>query len=520
MRSSLFYGSLVLALALLGCGPSSPKNNGNGDCNDPSNLQTDPNNCGTCMNKCDSTATCTAGACVPAKCNRGETRACYDGASGTDGVGPCHGGNQTCTDEGYWGTCQGEAIPTAEKCGDQVDNNCNGMTDEDVDADGDGFTNCGGDCCDTALDGCGQPELVNPNAFEAPGNNVDDDCDGHVDNALAACDTGLTSNTTQAMDYAKALDICQTATATDKKWGVISAAWGLTNGSGTPDPMGRSIRPKFGTNVTPKGGMSLAVISTGVAAAKNDKNPDYAGDGAISTDHAGGTSPFPADFVGANGGTLPNAPGCPPPAEDNVDANDPEMLTLKIRVPSNAKSFSMNVNFFSYEFPEYTCSPFNDFFVVLLDSGWNGSPANPTDKNLAFYSAGAGKNYPVGVNLAYGDTGLFTQCMNGKTGCAGKGLPPTIPDAWPQGTISTCKAVTDLAGTGFDVKKSGSCDSNSLNGGGTGWLQTSGNVVGGETITLRIAIWDTSDGSWDSTAVIDNFQWSVTPADPGTIIVN
>jgi hypothetical protein len=168
----------------------------------------------------------------------------------------------------------------------------------------------------------------------------------------------------------------------------------------------------------------------------------------------------------------------------------------------------MNVNFYSYEFPEYTCSPFNDFFVVLLDSKYNGQPANPTDKNLAFYQSGSNK-YPVGVNLAYGNTGLFTECVNGKTGCAGTG---------PAGSINTCKEVTELVGTGFDNPDGADCDSNSLAGGATGWLTTSGNVVGGETITLRIAIWDTSDQSWDSTAVIDNFQWSVLSSNPGTVI--
>ena len=61
------------------------------------------------------------------------------------------------------------------------------------------------------------------------------------------------------------------------------------------------------------------------------------------------------------------------------------MLTLQIRVPSNAHSFKLSTNFFSAEFPEWTCSSFNDFFVVLLDSTYAGDPPNPMDKNLAFY---------------------------------------------------------------------------------------------------------------------------------------
>ena len=34
----------------------------------------------------------------------------------------------------------------------------------------------------------------------------------------------------------------------------------------------------------------------------------------------------------------------------------------------------------------------------------------------------------------------------------------------------------------------------------------------------RIALWDTSDGAYDSVAMIDNFQWSLNPSDPGTVV--
>jgi hypothetical protein len=75
----------------------------------------------------------------------------------------------------------------------------------------------------------------------------------------------------------------------------------------------------------------------------------------------------------------------------------------------------------------------------------------------------------------------------------------------------------ELMGTGFDTSDVG-CGSSNLEGGGTGWLTTTGNVVPGEIITLRIAIWDTSDELLDSLAVIDGFTWSVDTSDPGTVI--
>ena len=57
------------------------------------------------------------------------------------------------------------------------------------------------------------------------------------------------------------------------------------------------------------------------------------------------------------------------------------MLTLKIRAPTNARSFSVRTQFFSAEYPEWVCSEFNDFFVALTDSAAD----NPADGNIAIY---------------------------------------------------------------------------------------------------------------------------------------
>jgi hypothetical protein len=379
------------------------------------------------------------------------------------------------------------------------------------DPDGDGFTRAQGDCCETTSE-CSDPALVNPGAFDVPGNGVDDDCDGKVDEGASACDTGLASNSSSAMDYAKAIELCETTTMADRTWGVIDAKFVLADGTGTPDPAQHSIRPSFGAT-TVRAGQSFAVLSTGHAAATGQTNPSFAAfqDGQLM----GTMSDFPADWYGAHQMTLPNAPNCP--AEDaGTGAQDPVMLELTIRVPTNAGSFKLGVNFLSAEYPEFVCSPYNDFFVVLLDSTYAGSPANPTDKNLATYTSPSMQVYPVGVNLANGDTGLFQQCLNGPTGC-------TVEST--AGNISTCKGNSELVGTGMDPTNPsginldpGYCGSNNQVGGGTGWLVTSGNVVGGEIMKLRIAIWDTSDELLDSVAIIDNFQWQLGTSDPGTVI--
>jgi hypothetical protein len=509
---------LVVAAAT-GCGPDSRSCAGEGvmSCGGACvSIDTHPDHCGTCGNACDEGMGCVDGACIVAEpeCEPGETGTCYDGPGGSNGVGICHGGMRTCTESSLWGDCEDQQVPIAEDCTNGMDENCNGEIDEDRDLDGDGFATCEGDCCDASNEGCDQPELVNPGAFEVDGNELDDDCDTLVDNvADTTCDDGLASDSSNGMHYARAIDLCQTATDEDRRWGVISARLRLADGSGTPAVESRSIRTDFG-GADVQFGEAMAVLSTGRAADRTDTAPNYF---AFQPGRATGTaSDAPDDWLIANGGAFPNAPGCPESAD--TAANDPVMLELTIRVPSNAASFSMGANFFSSEYPEWVCSPFNDMFVVLLDSLWDGDPANPADKNLAIYESPGGDLYPVGVNLAFGDTGLFRQCENGDTGCAGLAV---------DGTTQSCDAINELIGSGFDVKKPSSangpgtpgwCGDNDLTGGGTGWLETRGNVVGGEVITLRIAIWDSTDQAYDSVVLLDNFQWSVQASEPGTSI--
>ncbi|HEY4178992.1 MAG TPA: choice-of-anchor L domain-containing protein [Kofleriaceae bacterium] len=485
------------------CGPSS----GGQSCPgiDNPDFDNDSSNCGRCGNVCTDGFTCQEGRCLVGECRPGESEQCYDGQPPTRDVGECKGGIRDCDDTGRWSPCNGEVVPTGENgdhSHDGKDNNCNGKVDENEDADGDGLTTWDGDCCDSTE--CPNPAQIGLGSFDVAGNGFDDDCNGVIDDTPLLCDQGIASNTQNAMDYAKAIDICQVATMADKKWGVITAALTLTDGMNTPDPEGHSVRPKFGSNLSPQGGVNLAILSSGGASAKNDTMPSFH-DWVSYTHTATNTAAFPADWLAANNGKVPNAPGCPDPL--GSVANDPEMLTLEIRVPTNAKSFRLSTNFYSAEFPEFVCSAFNDFFVVLLDSTYTGTPANPTDKNLAFYTPMSGGHVPVGVNLA--GQGLFTQCKNGDL-CGGLS----------SGTITSCVGVDQLAGTGMDDPDYGCGDTLSAStvGGATGWLVTAGNVTPGEIIKLRIAVWDTSDHAYDSAAVIDGFQWSIDTTNPGTVI--
>src|SRR5262249_50549586 len=193
--------------------------------------------------------------------------------------------------------------PMAEICGNGIDDNCSGTVDEDVDQDHDGFTTCGGDCCDS--NECANPGQVNPGAYDIPGNQVDDDCDGKIDN-VDSCAQAIASDAANPLDFARAIDLCKTTRASDRTWGVLSATWTYTDGTGVADPRGHSVRARFGANLAPRAGAALGVISTGVAAAEGDTNPTFVA--GLMLDR-GQHAPFPADWLAANGNALPTSPG-------------------------------------------------------------------------------------------------------------------------------------------------------------------------------------------------------------------
>ena len=93
------------------------------------------------------------------------------------GIGACErSGVTACSADGSTTECGAiPGDPEAETC-NFVDDNCDGSIDEGFDADGDGFTTCGGDCEDTVA-------AVNPDAVEIF-NGVDDDCNGFIDDVV------------------------------------------------------------------------------------------------------------------------------------------------------------------------------------------------------------------------------------------------------------------------------------------------------------------------------------------------
>ena len=85
-------------------------------------------------------------------CEPGELAPCYTASAGTQGVGACHGGMQGCNEDGLgYGPCVGQQTPEAETCdAGEVDEDCDGeVNEEGVDCEcGDGYVSVGEACDD------------------------------------------------------------------------------------------------------------------------------------------------------------------------------------------------------------------------------------------------------------------------------------------------------------------------------------------------------------------------------------
>ena len=324
------------------------------------------------------------------------------------------------------------------------------------DADGDGFTPAQGDCNDC-------DKNVNPGAIEVIVNQpvgdggipapADEDCNGKVDDVATTCDDGIALADFDAMNGARAIDLCKVASP--GTWGVISAAYVRADGS----PAGQSpqvgILDGFGPNVHVQLGKRMLGLSSGNA--RIPGQPDACGTLSCYGSGPGSAPPgFPQD--------VPNCAG-------SSEINDDIALEVKLRAPTNATGYSFLFDFYSFEYPEWVCTSFNDQFIALV----NPPPLGAINGNISFDS----KTNPVSVNIAF-----FDVCQ----GCAlGAG---------------------ELAGTGFDTWN---------DAGATSWLKTQAPVTGGQEVSIRFAIWDTGDPAWDSTVLVDSFQWI---ANGGTVVVD
>lgn len=337
----------------------------------------------------------------------------------------------------------------------------------------DGFSPADGDCEDNS------PQ-INPGAYDFPGNGHDEDCQGG--DALAAEDLceGAAIDSADPMDAARAIGLCRTTTMDSKRWGVISARYVQADGIGKLlDQKQTGLLPSLGA-VKPRAGAAMLALSSGVARAPDQ--PGYTEDCDVFSEQEGSAPP----------GYPKESPACPDAQPGGV--YDSAALELKIRVPTNAKSFAFDSNFFTYEYPMFICKSYNDFFVAMLDP----KPPSLPDGNIVFDQ----DMNPVSVNNS-----LLQVCEPGAYG--GKTF------ACPQGAAQLQQSgfgnheLCAEPGPLFSPGPFGPRQTSKSPGAATGWLNTTAPVAGGSVITLRFAIWDSGDSVLDSLALIDHFTWSV-----------
>lgn len=286
--------------------------------------------------------------------------------------------------------------------------------------------------------------LVNPGALEISGNSLDDDCDGTVDNVVADCDSSLALASTDAGDAAKALDLCRVTTESGTGWGVISAKWVRANGSVFLPDAQVGLMDAFGSNQLPFRGQGMVVLSTGRA--RTSAQPSACGSASCFSNLAGVA---PAGFPQGSA-------SCPVASTIADDV----ALELRLRAPSNAVGYRFRLDYYTFEYPEWVCTNFTDQFMTLASP----APGGAINGNISFDINGV----PISVNSN----------MDVCSGCTlGAGA---------------------LVGTGFDAWN---------DAGATGWLTTAAPVTAGSVFTLRFAIWDGGDQTYDSTVLLDGFEW-------------
>lgn len=368
------------------------------------------------------------------------------------------------------------------------------------DADGDGWTTEQGDCNDC-------DKLVNPGAIDvinyekdAEGNptetvsatQVDEDCDGTPKITVTACDQDLPAVISDPLDAAKAMGICNVGVEENpsdprqRKWGVIAASFSDIAGAFLTTPPRKnaspakqlSILPDFGSATQPQEGASLFALSSGNA--KIAKN-------FCKSDSAFANNQYP--------------PGFPKKGDCGTTGNpfDGIALDMKLRAPTNAKSFKIRFKFFTCEYPDYTCSLFNDVFAILmapsplLKNDPMSDGGNNTSANIAFETSDTGTKNVIGVN----NTSFLTACK---------------PDPQTE-KYKNCGNDAGLKGSGFEGHAA------------SAWLETQVPIPAfpegaDRVISLRFAIWDSADHKLDSTAVVDGFEWSADEGSGvGTVIV-
>jgi len=179
-------------------------------------------------------------------CKDGDTRSCYDGPSGSAGVGICKKGVEVCNGGKWSGVCVGAVKPEAiEICGDGLDNNCNGEVDEGCSCGGKSEQECfrgpkdavfnEKSICKKGKQVCinneywGECEGDVTGSVEVCGNGLDDDCDEEVDEGCGSCKEGEERSCYSGDPLTRHKGICKDGVSK-----CIGGVWGACEGEVLP----------------------------------------------------------------------------------------------------------------------------------------------------------------------------------------------------------------------------------------------------------------------------------------------
>lgn len=277
---------------------------------------------------------------------------------------------------------------------DDVDNDCDGVVDDGCDLDDDGHCTKllpilgTPSTCPNGADDCDDGHAnAFPGNIESPGDGVDNNCDGVVDEAVQ-CPGQCTGHLESA--FLCAMEICQgqysNPTFSSPTGDNIDSAWDAVNHFGNA-----------GNDLAPFGGDSYALFATGPA-----KGTSH------TTDLSGGSS-----------------------KTDNVSGSGDEMFdavefVVTMTAPAIAQGFSIDYVFMSEEYEEFIGTAYNDKFFMLLKAPQTTSGQwkiiNFTDcRNPASYHDFVDANGKKQCYLAI-NTALSEACPNAPTNINGTGF--------------------------------------------------------------------------------------------------
>jgi hypothetical protein len=171
----------------------------------------------------------------------------------------------------------------------------------------------------------------------------------------------------------------------------------------------------------------------------------------------------------------------PDPWQAGSPADDLIWLSFEVEVPELVQGYIVDVAWFTAEYPERIDLPANDLFVW-----WQTGEA-------------------FTGNLATLDAQVLSVTE----------AAPLVLDAGFSGDDP------ELVGSGYDGTLAEPCTIDGTEvpmcprGAGSDWMHLQAPVVGGETITVALALFDLGDPDLDTAVLLDRFRWTCQRCDPG-----